>query len=460
MTTTESIAAPVNVSDDALRGRRVVVMGLGRFGGGVGVTRFLARCGADVLVTDHADAEQLRSAVDAVGDARVTYRFGPHDPSDLEGASLLVVSPAVDPRRDPFVGAAIGRGVAWTTEINLLLARCPATLIGVTGSVGKSTTCTMIHAMLERAIAEGAVAYRAAHLGGNIGTSLLDGVDRMDRRDVAVLELSSFQLEWVIHGQLRLRIAVITNVAAHHLDRHRTMPAYLDAKLNLLRGQPPADAIILGSGDEPLRSAVRQIGADRGIPIRAVTSDTAERVVNLPGEHNRQNASVAVAAAVAAGAPESVCRAVLGRLTALPHRLEWIGAKNGVGYYNDSKSTSAGSLAVAIAAFDEPIVLLCGGKVVTGEIAAIAKLRFDRVVCAACFGEARRVLIEVLGAQLGRRRVCAVETVQDAVRWAFRTAEPGQIVLFSPGLPSYDAFCNYEQRGEAFRNAVGDHHIR
>jgi UDP-N-acetylmuramoylalanine--D-glutamate ligase len=171
---------PKRFTDGWLRGKRAVVMGLGRFGGGVGVTRFLCARGADVRVTDRADEATLADSLAMLADLPVAYRLGGHDPADLDDTDLLVVSPAVDRRTNPFFLDACARGIPCTTEINLFLARCRARMVGVTGTIGKSTTCAMAHAICDHPDARATRTARKVLLGGNIGASLLEEVGKLN----------------------------------------------------------------------------------------------------------------------------------------------------------------------------------------------------------------------------------------------------------------------------------------
>src|ERR1043166_4919005 len=236
------------------KGKRVIVMGLGRFGGGIGVTRWLCGQGADVHVTDLADAEALQESVAALDGLPVTYRLGGHDEADLDRCDVLVVSPAVDKRRSEFFQVARRRNIPWTSEMNLFLQRCRGRIVGVTGSVGKSTTTAMIGAILDAASEKWK--HGRVWLGGNIGKSLLDDLSNIGERDIVVLELSSFQLEDAAEIRMSPNIAVVTNVKENHLDRHGTMGEYAAAKGNIYRFQTAGDWLAMphGNGVEQLPS--------------------------------------------------------------------------------------------------------------------------------------------------------------------------------------------------------------
>jgi len=432
-------------------------MGLGRFGGGIGVTRFLVSRGARVLVTDRADESALRTSLDRLADLPVEYRLGEHRESDLDGADLLVISPAVDRRTSVFVQAAERRGVPWTTEINLFLERCPAQIVGVTGSIGKSTTCAMAHAILGHSAALAEIGARRAHLGGNIGASLLESLDAIAAEDVVVLELSSFQLDCVRGAAFAVDVAGVTNVRPHHLDRHGTFGEYLDAKLNLVRGLRRGGSVVIATADAPVVDSVRAIADERGARVMDAVHRGEKYELRVPGPHNQANAHMAVFLAGALGVTESTARTALAEFAGLPHRLEFVAEIDGVRYYNDSKATSAEAVATALASFDQPIVVLCGGKDIGAELDRIVEARWAGVRAAITFGDSGPRLAEMLRGLAGRSGALAVQqtsTVQDAVRGAREHVRPGDVVVLSPGCPSYDAFVNYEARGESFAQAV------
>lgn len=254
-------------------GRRAVVMGLGRFGGGIGVVRWLVHEGAEVIVSDQAEERALADSLAQLGGLPITVHCGGHDPADLTGADLLVVSPAVDRCRSAFVKEARRRGVRLTSEINLFLERCRGRVIGVTGTTGKSTTCAMIHAVLDEAARQGLCSAERVWLGGNIGRSLLADLPAIGPGDWVVLELSSFQLEHL--AAARFPVVVITNLRPHHLERHGTFAEYLASKLNLCRCQDRCGVVVVGprgqsdadAGDRFLTVAARKrvtVGASSG----------------------------------------------------------------------------------------------------------------------------------------------------------------------------------------------------
>lgn len=445
------------LKDERLSGRRIIVMGLGRFGGGVGVTRYLAACGARVLVTDMAAAESLGESLNAIADCGVELRLGEHREADLHGADLLVVSPAVDRRTSGFFQAAQRRGVPWTTEMNLFLERCPARIAGVTGSIGKSTTTAMLHAVLADAEAAAVGGYRRALMGGNIGQSLLGSLAELSRDDLVVLELSSFQLEAAAGVAFKADVAGLTNIRPHHLDRHGTFEAYYDAKLNLFRSQGERGVAVGGEIDEAARGRLADVVAMTGARYVHAGTNGGGYELRLPGPHNQQNAHVAMALAQAVGVPEGIVRRVLAEFGGLPHRLAFVAEKNGVRYFNDSKSTSAEAVCTALRSFKESIVLLLGGKDIGAELDRLIEGEWDNVRAAVCFGEAGARLAGMLRERRGARGRLDVEhakRLHEAAARAAQIARRGDVVLLSPGCPSYDEFNNYEHRGASFERFV------
>ena len=438
--------------------RRVVMMGLGRFGGGIGVTQWLARQGADVTVTDRADEPVLADSIARLADLGIAFRCGRHDPADLDGADLLVVSPAVDKRKSEFVGLAQRRGIPITSEMNLFFERCRGRIVGVTGTTGKSTTCAMLHAVLHAADEKGDLAGRSTAsavgqpragkvwLGGNIGRSLLGELEQIGTDDIVVLELSSFQLEDLAALRRSPPLAIMTNVSPKHLDRHGTYADYLACKLNICRFQRAGDVVVLGSDDPQLLGAVTEVTDKTGARVVAAGDDDG-LVLKVLGAHNRRNAAVAAHTAALLGVGRGTVLETLADFGGLPHRLQFVRRVGGADYYNDSKATSPKAVAAALRAFDRAVILIAGGQDRPESWEPVLADREHKIKHAICTGENARVLAEILGGT-------TVATLDEAVAEARRRAASGDVVLFSPGSPSYDRYVNYEARGEAFIRLV------
>lgn len=456
---------PQRITDE-LTGKRVLVMGLGRFGGGAGAARFLAQAGAKVTVTDQADEKKLADSIAQLSGLPITYHLGGHLEDDFHQADLVVVNPAVK-KNNPYLDIARRQGVPLTAEMNLFFTYCPAPIVGITGSNGKSTTTAMIAAVLEAgAGGKARKAYRRVWVGGNIGQeNLLSQVGDIQAEDVVVLELSSFMLYDLETIQRSPRVAVVTNIAPNHLDWHGTMEEYVRCKQNILRFQKADDVAILNRLDEPLQSWAGMIPSQvRWYPPDPVTPIELQVV----GFHNQVNASAALVVAEIFGVEPAAARQALASYKALEHRIEFVREVKGVRYYNDSIATTPESVMVAIDAFKEPKVFILGGYDKKVSFTALAehivlaplKQHAEPVMAVVLLGQVREQLFAEIEAAKERYQAnfpdCVrAETFEDAVAKAAQMAHSGCVVLMSPACASYDMFVNFTQRGRRFREMVG-----
>jgi UDP-N-acetylmuramoylalanine--D-glutamate ligase len=421
-----------------LAGRRVTVMGLGRFGGGAGVTRWLVQQGADVLLTDLQTPEQLAEPLaeiaDLVSRGCVKLRLGEHNVSDFTTCDLVIANPAVPrPWDNRFLRAAEAADIPITTEIRLLIERLDrARIVGITGSAGKSTTSAMIHHILSRA------GHRSA-LGGNIGGSLLDDLESLHEADWIVLELSSAMLHWLGAGAgwpqapgFSPLVAVLTNLAPNHLDWHGSFEHYQQSKLNIFRWQRPGNISL--RGEEVDRPAA---------PI-----DLA-----IPGAHNQRNAALAITASQSViDLDWNDAANLLADFPGLPHRLQLVAERDGLRFYNDSKSTTPEATCLAVESFDDAsrIHLIAGGYDKGSDLGSIAALA-GRIASLTTIGATGHALAQAATAH-GRSE--HRETLDQAVAAALARMKPGDILLLSPGCASWDQFMNYEARGVAFVRCI------
>jgi len=448
-------------------GRRVTVVGLGHFGGGIGAARFLARLGARVTVTDLKDEAALAASIEKLSGLDIRYRLGGHDPDDFLSADLVCASPAV-PRSAPLMVRARAAGVPITSEIRLFLAVCPATrTIGVTGSNGKTTTTSLFGSIL----AEARVPH---HVGGNIGRSLVEDASAIAPTDLVVLELSSFQLEDLDGAGFSPDIAVVTNVVPNHLDRHGTLDAYVDAKRTIVRHQT-RDGVAVLWADDPIVATFGGAGEGRatwftdgaldssldGVCVRGGVARHEARgrsvdlfpieAVRLPGAFNLRNALAAAAAGLAAGVtPAAIARGV-ERFRGVPHRLELVAEAAGVRWINDSKATTPEAAALALGALEARVVLIAGGYDKKVPLDAIAAAAARHCRSAILVGETAPIIRAALERAGSGDRALSAATLEEAVDLARSRAEPGDVVLLSPGCASYDMFSNFEERGDRFR---------
>jgi UDP-N-acetylmuramoylalanine--D-glutamate ligase len=445
-----------------LEGAKVTVMGLGRFGGGAGVTRWLAAQCATVLVTDIEPADKLKASVESLTDLTsrgiVSLRLGEHNVSDFTTCDLVVANPAVPkPWDNRFLRAAWAAGVPVTTEIQLLVERLPSreNIIGITGSAGKSTTSAMIHHALNGS-------GLSAVLGGNIGGSLLGTLAQIKPSTRVVLELSSAMLCW-LGGLAKVppselgsapaptwspHIAVATNFSPNHLDWHGDLAHYRRSKQVLLAAQQRGDIAIIGPTSET-SDWKHAPAAQRIVPTAEIDG------LAIPGKHNRINAGVAVEAAVAAGASREAAIAAVRTFPGLPHRLQRVPSRAGLRCFNDSKSTTPESCLLAVRAFDEHgecgssrVHLIVGGYDKGSDLAPIGRLA-STLGGLYTIGKTGPAIAK---ASEGRAHECG--TLDRAVAAALDHTKDGDVILLSPACASWDQFENYEQRGDLFASLV------
>ncbi|MCK4593157.1 UDP-N-acetylmuramoyl-L-alanine--D-glutamate ligase, partial [bacterium] len=467
-----------------LEGRRALVMGLGLFGGGVGLTRYLIKHRARVTVTDLREAEELGPSLEKLRGLEVEYHLGGHYEEDFRNADIVFVNPAV-PKSSPYLEFAREAGTELCSEIVLFVERFRGVMLAVTGSNGKTTTAGMLGDIVSR-FNPGAL------VGGNMGVCLLDRVDDAPPGLPAVLELSSFQLEDLGGIGWSPRVAVVTNLTPNHLDRHGTFAAYIEAKSQILRHQTARDVAILNAGDpqvakltELTRGSVLWFGieGDEGVNFyrhRRDDTDKGRLVARFAGaelryfelenftprgDHNVANALAASAAAYAFGIPLSVTAKALEGFRPIAHRLEPIATIGGVAYFNDSIATTPESTIAALRSFSEPLWLIAGGYdkgTPFGELGREIALRAKGCLLigktAEAIGRAIERGTEELAADGYRLHLETVEVaggLEEAVSRAAQLAAPGEVILLSPSCASYDQYLNFAERGERFRELVG-----
>ena len=408
---------------------RALVLGLAR--SGVAAALALARRGVEVVGVDRNDeleAGRLR-------DHGVEVVLGAEDPALVDDVDLLVKSPGI-PSEVPLVAAARARGVAVWSEVELGSRLLPNPLLGVTGTNGKTTTCELLGEIFRAAGKPVAVA-------GNVGRPLT-GLDGAVAEDAwIVCELSSFQLEDI--DELRPRVAVLLNVTPDHLDRHGDLDDYRAAKLRIFENQTAEDVAIVPRGFGPIPG-----GAQR---IEFSLEDELPAEPSIPGEHNRENAAAATAAARSAGISDGDIATGLAAFAGVPHRLELVREIGGVRFVNDSKATNPEAAERALSAYPPGIRLILGGSRKGIPFGQLAKRAAGAGVAQAyLIGDSADEIAEALAA--AGVRFTYSRDLPTAVQDAFRDAEPGEVVLLSPACASYDQFRDFEERGDRFRELV------
>jgi UDP-N-acetylmuramoylalanine--D-glutamate ligase len=456
-------------------GKRVLIIGAARQG--TALARYLVGKGAQVIMNDQRPESQLTAARETLADLDIVWICGAHPLEALEGVDLVCPSGGV-PLSLPLVVEAVRRGIPLSNDSQIFLEACPCQTIGITGSAGKSTTTALVGRMAVSVAASVATGEsRKVWVGGNIGSPLISVVDEMQPGDLVVMELSSFQLEIMTRS---VNVAAILNVTPNHLDRHGTMEAYTAAKARILHFQQVEDVAVLGRDDPGAWSLVSQaVGKvisfglqrppqgqsgvfldgewlslwDGSSTIPALSRES----IHLRGVHNLQNVLAACAIAWAVGVPMGAMQAAVENFYGIPHRLELVRRWHGVEWYNDSIATTPERAMADIHSFDEPIVLLAGGRdkdLPWEEFARLVKQRVDHLIL---FGEARDKVSRAMDAvQAGDRPYTLTRCagLKEAVQAAALVVEAGDVVLLSPGGTSFDEFRDFEERGEAFRQWV------
>jgi len=461
--------------------KKVLIMGLGRFGGGVDVAMFAHGVGAKVIVTDLASAEQLSDSLNLLRDLDgIEFHLGSHDPSDFEQADMIVANPAV-PINNKFLQIARNAGRFVTSQMNIFFELCPAKIIGITGANGKSTTTALTAHLLKNAW------HKKVWLSGNIGNQpLLTILDQINPNDLVVLELSSFQIEQLAEIQKAPALALLTNLTPNHLDRYGTFEKYCAAKENIFKYQKPDGnnpAISIFNAEDKIAAEwfeKYKNDTDR-ICIKFSADDVGDdlrKCFALPGRANLSNLAAAMAVAGLFGITDDDIKNSLPAFKALPHRLELVETINGVSWYNDSKATTPEGTITALEAFDQPTIIIAGGydknlpfdklgvKIVQKAKAAIL-IGQTAPKIAEAIHKAHQSLIGVAateqsgvdGPSTSLHSVAAtqfelVDSLADAVTLANRLAESDDVILLSPACASYDMFENYEQRGREFTKLV------
>ncbi|MFN0059776.1 MAG: UDP-N-acetylmuramoyl-L-alanine--D-glutamate ligase [Planctomycetota bacterium] len=475
--TTIPARAPVDFA-----GLRVLVFGLGRFGGGEGAARFFSERGARVTITDRLSADALAAPVARLRALPIaSWRLGGHDAADFTAADWVVVNPAVPPAQ-PFLETARAAGATLVSEIDLFLRWCPTPWVaGITGSNGKSTTTQLTFDMLRHS-------GLGAFIGGNFGGSLLPDLAQVKADDRVVLELSSFQLERLRADTPRPLAVAITQFAPNHLDWHGSLAAYRRAKERLLDPAPRDDSSSSRVGSQvavlPHASEWFQEWSRRAVDRKIVSFSGTElatgacvecvadalrshdgegntaTLAHVAGSHirgaaQRGNLACAAALALALGATTRGIAAAVREFRPLAHRQEWLGARDGVGFVNDSKATTPEAAASAIDAYAPRALLLAGGSDKGTPFDALARAACDGARAVVLYGATAPAIDAALqDAGYAARNITHAADLPGAFQAALALAESGDTVLLSPACASFDQFTSYEHRGQTFRGLV------
>lgn len=415
-------------------GEIAVVVGAGR--SGIAASLLLRKYKVQTRLLEKKEEAVSPEHKKRLEEAGVELLLGEHDPRYFKDAALVIPSPGM-----PFatLEALLGENKPEIISELELAYRCldNEPIFAVTGTSGKTTTVSLAASMLK---AQG----YSVFLGGNIGTPLSEYILSGRKADVLVLECSSFQLQGCV--TFCPRVAALLNISPNHLDHHKDMAEYTEAKFRIFRCQEPGDLAILGPGLE-------EISSYYSIPARKVFAKDEGLFPNLQllGRHNQLNAQVAWLGAKFFGVSLTNAQKAAANFRPLPHRLENLGYHNGVLYVNDSKSTTVAALKVALEAFDKPVRLLCGGKFKGGNLASLIPLLKEKVKEVALYGGSRE---EFEQAWIGQVPISWHRTLREALARLRGSAALGDVILLSPATSSFDQYKNYEERGEDFRSIV------
>lgn len=463
-------------------GKRVLILGAARQG--LAAARWLARHGADVTLNDHRAPEQMNTARDALADTPVTWVLGSHPVEMLNSTDILCISGGV-PLDNPLVAEAMRCGLPLTNDTQIFMEVVPCPTAGITGSAGKTTTTTLVSEMAKRTMddrpqteKESSTVHRpsSVFIGGNIGDPLLNYVDDMTANNLAILEISSFQLEQMT---LSPNVAAILNITPNHLDRHGTMETYTAAKKRILEFQSEADTAVLcrdDAGSWALREGVRGRLVSFGFsPLPEGMDGTylaegilhlRHRNVDMPllradrlhlrGDHNVMNVLAAFAIGDACSLKLDAMLEAAEEFQGVAHRLEFVREWHGAQWYNDSIATAPERTMAAICSFSEPIILLLGGRDKNLPWSELAALVRERVAHVVLFGEAAGKIQAALEQDQGPYTLERCQGLEEAIYTAAKIAGAGDIVLFSPGGTSFDQFRDFEERGKAYCKWVSE----
>ena len=456
------------LSDLDFADKRVTVVGLGVEG--VDAVRYLASRGADVTVSDAKPRERLAERVEEVADLPIRLSLGGNDPQAMRNADAVFISQGV-PLDLPALDDVLRGGIPVWSMFTLFMELCPGPVVGITGSSGKTTTTALLGEMFR-------ADEKPVFVGGNIGVGILDHLAEVRAYTWVVLEVSHTQLQMTSRSP---HVACLLNVTPNHLDRF-SWDQYRDLKRNIFRYQSAEDVAVFNYDDTEARALAAAAPSTRvwfslgekipgdGVYVRGDEAHYRQGRYDQPlfpldslplrGRHNRENAVAAAAVASACGVTPKAIADAVGSFAAVPHRLEQVATLNGADYYNDSIATTPERTLAGIRSFQEPLVLLLGGRDKDLPLEELAQEALRRCRSVVIFGESGpRLEAALRQAAKGSRdkgaRIVRIATLAEAFEAARLAARPGDAVLLSPACTSFDAYDNFEDRGEHFRSLVG-----
>ncbi|MEW6662258.1 MAG: UDP-N-acetylmuramoyl-L-alanine--D-glutamate ligase [Bacillota bacterium] len=444
------------------KGLKVVIIGMAR--SGVAAAKVLGQLGAVVTICDQKPSHSLTEIINDLTKTGINTVTGGYPPIIRSETDLVITSPGVPPTIPPLVQAA-EEGIPLWSELELAYRLAKAPIVAITGTNGKTTTTALIGQMFK----DGG---REVRVGGNIGVPLCQLAVEAAPSEILIAEVSSFQLE-ATH-QFKPRVSIILNITPDHLDRHGNFANYMEAKSRIFRQQSEEDYTVLNYDDphtralgertcgrviffsrqEALNEGICAIGGEVKVRLQGREIGVVHiKDIAIPGNHNLENALAAVGAGWVMGLDASSLAHTLKTFSGVPHRLEFAGEYRGIRFINDSKGTNPDAAIKALESYQQPIVLIAGGRNKGGEFSSLARLIKQKVKVLVLVGEAAGQIEEAVVNE-GFASFYRAATFPEAVRKAADFATPGDVVLLSPACASWDMFNNFEERGDVFKKVV------
>ena len=453
----------MNIHDRAtieIRGKKIVILGLAL--SGAAAAKLAVRQGADVFVSDNQDTLALQGTLTDLKALSIPGELGQHS-DQIYDADLWIISPGIA-QDSELVQKAQSNDITIVSEIEFASWFTEAPILAITGSNGKTTTAHLLAEMIQTDDLHGAL---AGNVGIPFAEMVLEDLGNPDPKRVWVLEISSFQMEFIEH--FKPYIAIFLNITPDHLNRYPSMKEYIAAKMNMWSRQTAEDFIVYNADDtilveEIAESTSRKIAFGLGHHPEAIFQPNRTKIYTeehatliemnqlaLPGKHNLANALAAATAAHLMGVPNKSIAATMSQFSGVPHRLEPIAEINGVTYINDSKATNLDAVQVALESFTQPIILLLGGLDKGGDFRSLLPHTHNNLKEVIAFGQAKELILTALRDAV---RSTSVMDLKEALELAQNCSQPGDVVLLSPGCASFDQFDNFEERGDHFRSLV------
>lgn len=453
----------MNIHDRAtieIRGKKIVILGLAL--SGAAAAKLAVRQGADVFVSDNQDTLALQGTLTDLKALSIPGELGQHS-DQIYDADLWIISPGIA-QDSELVQKAQSNDIPIVSEIEFASWFTEAPILAITGSNGKTTTAHLLAEMIQTDDLHGAL---AGNVGIPFAEMVLEDLGNPDPRRVWVLEISSFQMEFIEH--FKPYIAIFLNITPDHLNRYPSMKEYIAAKMNMWSRQTAEDFIVYNADDtilveEIAESTSRKIAFGLGHHPEAIFQPNRTKIYTeehatliemnqlaLPGKHNLANALAAATAAHLMGVPNISIAATMSQFSGVPHRLEQVAEINGVTYINDSKATNLDAVQVALESFTQPIILLLGGLDKGGDFRSLLPHTHNNLKEVIAFGQAKELILTALRDAV---RSTSVMDLKEALELAQNCSQPGDVVLLSPGCASFDQFENFEERGDHFRSLV------